>query len=263
MADLVVYHIPACPFSQRVEILLELKGLSERVRFETVDVTKPRADWLLAKTRGTTALPVLETEDGRIIKESLIILRYFEDRFPERQVQRTDPYERAVEAMMILMEGDLTGAGYRFVLNQDPDKRDSFRDALLAQYARLDGFLRHHAPDGPFLFDRFGYAETVFTSLFMRFWFLDYYENFELDDPALSRVRAWRDACVAHPAAQQVTYDEIVKLYYDYSKGAGNGALLPGRTLSSFNLEPHWSKRPMPPRDKYKVSATDAELGLA
>src|SRR6478735_6643067 len=104
VADIVVYNIAACPFSQRVEILLELKGLRDLVRFEVVDVTKPRADWLLAKTRGTTALPVLETEDGRIIKESLIIMRYIEDRFRENQVQRTDPYERAVENMLAVME---------------------------------------------------------------------------------------------------------------------------------------------------------------
>ena len=53
-----------------------------------------------------------------------------------------------------------------------------------------------------------------------------------------------------------------MKLYYDYAKGAGNGALLPGRTKSSFAFEPHWRTRPWPPRDKYAVAATDAGLGL-
>ncbi len=63
-------------------------------------------------------------------------------------------------------------------------------------------------------------------------------------------------------AAQQVTREEIVKVYYDYAKGAGNGAPLPGRSRSSFVFEPHWRTRPWPPRDKYTTSATDAELGL-
>jgi glutathione S-transferase len=97
----------------------------------------------------------------------------------------------------------------------------------------------------------------------MRFWFLAYYEGFELpDDPAYARVRRWRDACLAHPAAQQVTEEEIVKVYHDYAKGAGNGGLLPGRTRSSFSFEPHWRSRPWPPRNKYEHSASDAELGL-
>ena len=101
----------------------------------------------------------------------------------------------------------------------------------------------------------------MFTPMFMRFWFLDYYEGFELP-PELARVQRWRDACLAHPAAQQTSKEEIVKVYYDYAKGAGNGGLLPGRTRSSFGFEPHWSTRPWPPADKYGVSATDAELGL-
>ena len=67
---------------------------------------------------------------------------------------------------------------------------------------------------------------------------------------------------MAHPATQQVTEDEIVKLYYDYALGAGNGALPEGRRVSSFAFEPHWRTRPMPPRDKYGAPASDGDLGL-
>ena len=97
----------------------------------------------------------------------------------------------------------------------------------------------------------------------MRFWLLDYFERFELlEETRFARVRRWREACLAHPAAQQVSKEQIVKLYYDYAKGAGNGALLPGRSRSSLEFEPHWSKRPWPPKDKYGASASDADLGL-
>lgn len=263
MSRLTVYHIPVCPFCQRLEILLALKGQQDAVRFVVVDITQPRPDWLLAKTRGTTALPVLETADGHILKESLVILQYLEDLFPEPPVAQRDPYRRAVEGMLCRMEGDFVSAGYTWVMNQDPGKRDALRDHMLKQYARLNDFLLQHAPDGTWLFDDFGWAEAVYTPFFMRFWFLAYYEGFELpDDPAYARVRRWRDACLAHPAAQQVTEEEIVKVYHDYAKGAGNGGLLPGRTRSSFSFEPHWRSRPWPPRNKYEHSASDAELGL-
>jgi glutathione S-transferase len=255
-----LYHIPVCPFSQRVEILLELKGLRGAVTFNVVDITKPRDPALLARTRGTTALPVLELEDGRILKESLVLLRYFEDRFPEPRVARTDPYERAVESMLIAMEDGFVSAGYRFVMNQDEAKRAALSEAMAAHYAKLDDFLAWHAPEGDFLFERFGLAECVFTPIFARFWFLDYYEGWDI--PAdLTRVRRWRDACLAHPAAQQVSREEIVKLYYDYAWGAGNGALLPGRERSSFVFAPHWKNRPWPPAGK-TAPASDRSLGL-
>jgi glutathione S-transferase len=259
-----MYHIPVCPFSQRLEILLSLKGLEDRVGFHVVDITKPRPDWLLEKTRGTTALPALETEDGRILKESMVILRYLEDLFPEPAVAQSDPYRRAVEGMMSAMEGAFAAQGYRYVLNQDATRREEFRQGMLDQYSRLNDFLMQHNLEGTYLFEDFGWAETVFTPLLMRFWFLEYYEEFDLpDEDGYARVRRWRDACLVHPAAQQVTRERIVKLYYDYARGAGNGALLPGRAYSSFVFEPGWKSRPWPPKDKYGHDASDVELGLA
>jgi glutathione S-transferase len=263
MTAMTVHHIPVCPFSQRLKILLALKGRESAVSFHVVDITKPRDPALLKKTRGTTALPVLEFEDGRVLKESLVLLQFLEDLYPEPAVAQADPYRRAVENMMVRLEGDFVAHGYAWVMNQDLAQRDRMRDKMLQHYRRLNDFLEEHSTGGPFLFEQFGWAEAVFTPMFMRFWFLEYYENFELpDEPGYRRVRQWVDACRAHPAAQQVCREEIVKLYYDYAKGAGNGTLLPGRAKSSFVFEPDWPARPWPPADKYGVSATDEELGL-
>lgn len=260
----IVYHIPVWPFSQRLEILLALKGCRDAVEFRVVDITKPRDPELLKKTRGTTALPVLETADGRILKESLVILRYLDETAGDAPVRRSDPFEHAIENMLIAKEGPFTGAGYMFVMNQDPDKREAHNEKILGLYRDLNGFLMEHNPDGTYLFEAFGLAEAVFTPMFMRFWFLDFYEAFELPDGAdYDRVRRWRAACLAHEAAQQVSREEIVKLYYDYALGAGNGALPQGRAVSSFSFQPDWKERPWPPREKYGRTASDAELGLA
>jgi glutathione S-transferase len=260
----VIYHIPVCPFSQRVEILLELKGLRPRIDFRVIDITAPRPDWLLEKTGGTTALPVMELEDGRILKESMVLLRYVDERWPETQIARTDVYERAVERLFLTREGPFAGAGYTMVMNRDRTKTEGLRAALLGHYAWLDEMLTRHNPGGTWLFDRFGLAEVVYTPMMMRFWFLEHYEGFDLpDEPRFARVRRWRAACLAHPAAQQVTKREIVTLYYDYAVGAGNGALPEGRARSSFVFEPDWRDRPLPPADKYDRIASDAELGLA
>lgn len=258
-----MYHIPVCPFSQRVEILLNLKDRAHDVDYHVVDITKPREDWLLEKTRGVTALPALDVGDGRTILESLVILQYIDERFGGAQISRSDPYERAVERWMISREGQFGMAGYLYVLNRDKDRSEELKDTLLGHYRWLSDFLDFHNPNGTFLFEEFGMADLVFTTLMMRFWFLDYYEGFALPQTReYERARRWQSACVSHPAAQQVSYEEIVKLYYDYAIGAGNGALPDGRERSSFVFEPHWRDRPMPPRDKYARIASDAELGL-
>jgi glutathione S-transferase len=263
MTKPTIYHIPVCPFSQRVEMLLELKGLTDSINFVTVDITKPRDPELLKKTRGSTALPMMELEAGEVIKESLVILRYVEERYGDIPVAQTDPYKRSIERFVMSRQGDFAMSGYKYVMNTDRSKTDALREAHLAEYRWLDAELSHFNPTGPFLFDDIGLAECVYTPMFMRFWFLDYYEGFTLPDTDdYARVRQWRDACMRHPAAQQVTHDEIVTLYYDYAVGAGNGALPEGRTRSSFVFDPDWRDRPMPPKDKYDRVATDAELGL-
>ena len=263
MEPAIVHHIPVCPFSQRLEILLELKGQREAVDFRMVDITRPRPPELLRRTRGRTDLPVLETPEGGLLRESLVILRYLDERFPEPPVAQRDPYRRAVEGMLTLLEGEFCARGYGWVMNQDPDRLADFREALLSVYRQLNEFLLDHAPAGPWLFEDFGWAETVFTPLFQRFWFLEYYEEFQLPlEPRYGRVRAWREACLAHPATGQVEPEEIVRLYYDYALGVGNGALPPGRSVSSFAPHPPWSSRPWPPADKYGHKASDAELGL-
>jgi len=259
----IVHHIPVCPFCQRLEILLALKGQPNAVEFRVVDITRPRDPGLLARTRGTTALPVMELPDGRVLKESLVILDYLDETVPGPVQRRPDPFEHAVEQMLIAKEGPLVTAGYRLVMNQDRGQRQPLLDALLGAFAQIDDVLLAHSPEGDFLFGAFGLAEAVFTPIFMRFWFLEYYEGFELPaGPSYDRVRRWRQACLAHPAAQQTSREQVIKMYYDYALGAGNGALLPGRQRSSFVFEPHWRTRPWPPAEKYGPSASDAALGL-
>lgn len=259
----IVYHIPVCPFSQRLEILLALKGQQDAVEFRVVDITKPRDPDLLRKTRGTTALPVLETPAGHILRESLVILGYLDETVPGGLQRRSDPLEHAIESMLIAKEGPFTMTGYLFVMNQDSAARQAHLDKLLGLFRDLNDYLVRHSGEGPFLFDSFGLAEVVFTPIFKRFWFLEYFEGFELpEDPQYERVSAWKEACMAHPSTQQVSREEIVKLYYDYALGAGNGALPEGREVSSFAFDPPWQQRPWPPASKYDQPASDAELGL-
>lgn len=259
----VLHHIPVCPFSQRLKILLTLKGQPDAIEFRVVDITRPRDPDLLALTGGSTSLPVLMMPGRGVLRESLVIMAFLDETIPGGLQRRPDPFEHGIEALLIGHEARFTAAGYRFVMNQDPAARPGFERRMLEAYAGLNRFLEAHAPGRDFLFERFGLAEAVFTPMFMRFWFLDYYEDFTLPvTPDFARVRRWHDACIAHPAAQQTTREEVVKSYYDYALGAGDGALVPGRSRSSFVFEPDFAARPWPPRDKYRHRASDAELGL-
>jgi glutathione S-transferase len=274
-ALLTEFSMPICPFCQRVDTIVALKGQGRAIRYVIVDLSVPRPDWLLAKTGfgakssvlTTTMLPVLELPGGRVIKESMLICDYLDAALPGPRVAQTDPLRRATEQMLVALAPEWIGAGYTLVMNTDRARRDELVAKYLSSAKKISAFLDVHAEaGGPFLFGaEFGYAEAAFAPFWQRFQFLEYYEGVDMPegDAAFARARAWRDACLAHPAVRHITHEEVVKLYYDYARGAGNGALLPGRARSSFALEPRWQDRPMPPANKYETSATDAELGLA
>jgi glutathione S-transferase len=255
-----LYHIPGCPYSERVEILMTLKGLAQLIDDQELDISKPRPAWLLEKTGGATALPALDVPEGTL-RESMAILRYLEDRYPERAVAQRDPYRHAIESMFIAVGANVSGAGYRMLMNRDPTQRPALSLAVDEQFALLDAFLTRHSTGAGFLFEDFGWAEVAQTPLTKRLWFLEYYENYQIPGK-LTRVRAWREACLAHPATQARSFEEIIKYYYDYSRGVGGGKLPEGRSVSTFTLDFHWSQRPMPPRDKWGAAASDAQLGL-
>lgn len=262
-SEMVIYQVPACPFSQRLEILLELKGARRSVDLHFIDITRPLPDWLLSMTGGAASLPVLSIARGQVIRESLVIMDYLDGCLPGRTVAHPDPYRRAVEQMLTRMEGPLAACGYGWILNQDRDKSWQFRERMVRHYGALNTFLETHATGEDFLWEDFGWAETVYAPLFVRFCFLEYYEQFALPaTPEFTRVRRWIDACIRHAAAQQVSREEVIKTHYDYAKGASNGALVPGRRVSTFALLPGWRERPWPPGDKYGPGASDEELGL-
>jgi len=257
---MILYHFPGCPYSERVEILLNLKGLGGEFEDVELDISQPRPDWLLRKTGGSTALPVLDC-GAHVLRESAVILRYLDAKYPQRPVCHPDPLHHAIESLMALMDSDYAKAGYTLLRNREPAKRDELRLLFDGQYARLDAFLHQNGGPGPFLFEDFGWAEVMLTPLLKRLECVAYYDDYRIPE-ALDRVRVWHAACLQHPAAQTRKIEEVVKLYYDYSRGVGSGGLVPGRRKSSFTLDPHWSARPMPPRDKWGDGASDRELGL-
>ena len=92
---MLLYHDPRAPNPRRVRIFLAEKG----VQVETIEVLiakqANRAETYLAK-HPLGLLPVLELEDGRVLRESMAICRYVEELHPEPNLLGADPWERAM-----------------------------------------------------------------------------------------------------------------------------------------------------------------------
>ncbi len=131
--SLTLYDAARCPFCARARIVLADKGIG----YEPVEIDlRDRPAWIYDKNpRGR--VPVLE-EDGFVLPESLAIMEYLEERWPEPALLPTDPGDRALVRVWYSRFDDLSGAYYDARRGEDPDaptRLDAEVDKLAAVLA--------------------------------------------------------------------------------------------------------------------------------
>jgi stringent starvation protein A len=105
---LTLYDAERCPYAARVRITLAEKGLEYDVVAIDLD---DRPAWLYEKN-AAGRVPVLEEDGGLVLPESLVIVEYLEERFPEPALLPADPAERALARLRMLRFDDLGGPYY-------------------------------------------------------------------------------------------------------------------------------------------------------
>ena len=92
---LELYHFDRSPAAQKVRLALAEKGLDWDGHYiETCFDKRDQHDPGYLKLNPRGVVPTL-VHDGRVIRESNVILEYIEDAFPAPPLRPADPYERA------------------------------------------------------------------------------------------------------------------------------------------------------------------------
>ncbi len=151
-----LYHFPPAPNPAKVLSYLREKSLDE-VELELVDFFKGEQSTpahLARSPRGT--VPVLELDDGTFLTESLAIIEYLEELYPEPPMIGTTPLERArVRARERYIELNVTNRLVRLVhatdspigLPANPGIAESERTNLPGALGYVDELVG----DGPFV----------------------------------------------------------------------------------------------------------------
>src|SRR5205823_12011349 len=139
----------------RARIVLAEKGLA----YETVEIDlSDRPAWLYAKNP-SGKVPVLEEDGGFVLPESLVIMEYLEERFPEPPLWPADPAERALGRLWLERFDDRLGDAYYAV------RRGGSRDELDVRLAELGRALEAQ----PYLSGReYGLADIGYVPWILR-----------------------------------------------------------------------------------------------
>jgi len=104
---ITMYDAARCPFCARVRIVLAEKGIPyEAVAIDLSD----RPAWLYEKNPAGK-VPVLE-EDTLVLPESVVIMEYLEERYPEPALLPADAAPRALERWRVFRFDDELGRDY-------------------------------------------------------------------------------------------------------------------------------------------------------
>jgi glutathione S-transferase len=130
--SLVLYDAPRCPYAARVRIVLAEKGIE--VDVVEIDLSD-RPAWLYEKNPAGR-VPVLE-EDDRPLAESVVIMEFLEERYPEPALLPPDPADRAAVRLIIFRANELTDPYY--ALRREEEGAAERLDAALRRFDALLG----------------------------------------------------------------------------------------------------------------------------
>ncbi len=147
-----LFDFPGAPNPRRVKILLDEKGMQYEI--ENCDLTTQQQkspEYLKMNPSGK--IPILETDDGRYLGESVAICRYLEAIQPEPNLFGADPYELGYIEMrnrhlelelwtqigISWVNGPIVGKMGRF--RQNPLAKEMSDQNVVNYYERLNGEL--------------------------------------------------------------------------------------------------------------------------
>jgi glutathione S-transferase len=130
-----LYDAARCPYCARVRIALAEK----RVEHEVVEIDlDDRPDWLYEKNP-LGKVPVFE-DGGLVLPESLVILEYLDERYPEPALLPAEPRERAVARLAAARFDNALGSAYYALRRNEDGARERLEDCLGALEQRTAGW---------------------------------------------------------------------------------------------------------------------------
>jgi len=126
---ITLYNAARCPYAARARIVLAEKG----IEVETVEIDlSDRPAWLYEKNPAGR-VPVVEEDGGDPVPESVVIMEFLEERYPEPPLLPPDPADRAAVRLLIFRDHELTDPYYALRRGED-----GAAEKLDAALARLD-----------------------------------------------------------------------------------------------------------------------------
>ncbi|CAO3634581.1 unnamed protein product [Mucor hiemalis] len=163
---ITLYNATICPFAQRAVIALKETG----VDYETVDIDLLNKPEWYKDVNPETKVPALSVE-GQNIAESLVIIEYINDRFPEANLLPKEAIKRANVRFAIEYFGTkVAGSFHKYAFNdKNEGALETYKADVNAALVRFAELLTQQSSTGPyFLGEQFSLADVAIGPFVVR-----------------------------------------------------------------------------------------------
>ncbi|KAJ8899699.1 hypothetical protein K2173_019397 [Erythroxylum novogranatense] len=154
-----LYTSYTCPYAQRVWITRNFKGLQDRIKLVPLNLQN-RPAWYGEKVYPTNKVPALE-HDGKIIGESLDLIKYLDSNFEGPSLLPDDPGKKQFADELLSYTDTFNGTVFKSFKGDAPKEAgpvfDHLEDAL------------HKFDDGPFFLGQFSLVDIAYITFIEKF----------------------------------------------------------------------------------------------
>ncbi|MED6158130.1 Glutathione S-transferase L3 [Stylosanthes scabra] len=154
-----LYISYVCPFAQRAWITRNYKGLQEKIKLVPIDLGN-RPAWYKEKVYPENKVPSLE-HNGKVIGESLDLIKYIDANFEGPSVVPTDPAKREFGEQLVSQVDSVTKDLYAALKGDAIQQANPVFDSLENALGKFD--------DGPFFLGQFSWVDIAYVPFIERF----------------------------------------------------------------------------------------------
>lgn len=181
---LTLYDAARCPYCARVRIVLAEKELE----YETVAIdVDARPAWIVEMNPPGGKVPVLD-DGGVVLPESVVLMEYLEERYPDPPLLPADPAERALTRLAVWRFDDFGDPYYDLYRQRSAGSVERVEVQLAALDRRLEGH--------PYLGGQtYGLADIAYVP-----WILRLAPRVGVDVSPYESISAWLSRLLERPA---------------------------------------------------------------
>ncbi|OMJ13304.1 Glutathione S-transferase omega-1 [Smittium culicis] len=215
-----LYTSKICPFAHRTVLAMK----EANVPYESIEIDLYNKPEWYNQVNSALKVPAMRLPNGEILVESLLILEYVCEQFPESKLMPSSTFDRyKVRYIIDYYTNNVMALPFKILgSSTNETAKNELYAALIEKLREFNDKLAENSPEGPYFFgESFTAADIAIIPFIERTDMALKMTGLEFEGiSGLERFYQWKNACFNRPSYSSTvpSYEELVETYKKYVK---------------------------------------------